>query len=819
MLLPELFDRFTTHLKEALQKALAFAINNGRDQLEPGDVLVGLLLEKGSIAAEVLNKSGLKAEKAKEAFCGKPSKKTDLATPDLSPAVKRLLEKCVLTAHLNEHKYVGTEHLLHALMESEFPEVTSFITGSGADMRALKEHVNEVLRSASRFPELLPQDEHEANEIHQEFQRQDMPRQARASALDAFTRDLTQHENTEKLDPLIGRDRELDRVIQILCRRTKNNPVLLGDPGVGKTAIVEGLAQRLASGDVPDALHGKRLLSLDLALTVAGTMYRGEFEARLKQILDEAKNDKDAILFIDEIHNIVGAGSTTGSLDAANMLKPALARGEIRCIGATTWAEYKKHFEPDAALERRFQPIAVEEPDAEQTLGILQGLQKQYAEYHHVSYSSEALREAVRLSERYMTDRLFPDKAIDLMDEAAAHVISRRKSTEHMERLRSLEVAIAAMEENKAEAISKGDMEEAEKNAVRAEELRENLRSLRVGHDKEQQKVMPVVGPEDVARVVATATGVPLSTILASEREKLALLESKLKEHIVGQEKALKEIAQVVLRSRLGLSSPTRPKSSLLLAGPSGTGKTESARQLAKLIFGREDALIKIDMTEFSEGHSLSKLMGAPAGYVGYRDANKLTDSIKKRPHSVVLFDEFEKAHPDVQNVLLQLLEDGKLTDSTGRPVTFRHAYVVLTTNLGTNRLTQKGLGFSADGEDFEKTVREELKSMMRPELLNRLDMIAVFKPLERDDLKVILKREIDDVLARVTEAQQVACLMSDDVIDWLLDKPMPQEEGARAIRRVIDREIAALITKLVTDKPGKKKITIRTSKTGLKIV
>ncbi|MDQ7814609.1 MAG: ATP-dependent Clp protease ATP-binding subunit [Patescibacteria group bacterium] len=818
MLLPELFDRFTTHLKESLQKALAFAITNGRDQLEPGDVLVGLLLEKGSIAAEVLNKSNIKTEKAKNIFCGKPSKKSNIATPDLSPAVKRLLEKCVLTAHLNEHKYVGTEHLLHALLESNFTEVMSFLEASGADVRALKDRVNDVLRSSSRFPELLPQDEHETPDMRQDFPRPDAPRQSKSSALDSFTRDLTQHENTEKLDPLVGRDRELDRVIQILCRRTKNNPVLLGDPGVGKTAIVEGLAQRLALGDIPDALHGKRLLSLDLALTVAGTMYRGEFEARLKQILDEAKNDKDVILFIDEIHNIVGAGSTTGSLDAANMLKPALARGEIRCIGATTWAEYKKHFEPDAALERRFQPIAVEEPDAEQTLGILQGLQKQYANYHNVRYSVEALREAVRLSERYMTDRLFPDKAIDLMDEAAAHVVSRRKSSEHMERLRSLEVAIDAMQENKAEAVAKGNLEEAEKNATQAERLRADLHNLHLGYEKQREKDVPTVGPEDVARVVATATGVPLSTIMASEREKLALLETKLKEFIVGQDKALQDIAQVILRSRLGLNSPARPKSALLLAGPSGTGKTESARQLAKLIFGREDALIKIDMTEFSEGHSLSKLMGAPAGYVGYRDANKLTDSIKKRPHSVVLFDEFEKAHPDVQNVLLQLLEDGKLTDSTGRPVTFRHAYIVLTTNLGTNKLTQKGLGFSADGDDFEKTVRDELRAMLRPELLNRLDAIAVFKPLGREDLKRILKRELDSVLARVTEAQQIACSMGDDVVEWLLDRPMPQEEGARAIRHVIDRELASLISKVITENRSKNKIVIKMTKNGPKV-
>jgi ATP-dependent Clp protease ATP-binding subunit ClpC len=818
MLTPDLLDRFTTHLKEALQKALTFAVSNGRELIEPGDLIVGLLHEKGSIGAEILTKAGCALEAAESQFRGTPSTQTAVATPDLSPSVKRIVEKCVLTAHLYEHKYVGTEHLLSAILATEDTTLLAYFESQGVSLSPLREQTLSVLKSTSRFPDLSSQELHDPEEempnASPSAVRPPSQRQARASALDAFARELTKPDLAEALDPVIGRDRELERVIEILCRRTKNNPVLLGDPGVGKTAIVEGLAKRLAAGDVPDCLYGKRILSLDLALTVAGTMYRGEFEARLKQIVEEAKNDSNAILFIDEIHTIVGAGSTTGSLDAANILKPALARGEIHCIGATTWAEYKKHIEPDAALERRFQTVAVEEPNAEATLVMLKGLESRYAKHHGVEYAPETLRTAVELAERYLTDRLFPDKAIDLIDEAAASVVARRTSRDALERLAALDVAIQAADETKAGAVEEGRLQDANDAAQDAERLRIERETLAKKLHTDREKHTPLVTGRDVAAIVARMANVPITTILSTERERLATLEEALRKNVLGQDEALKDISDVVRRARLGLTDERRPKAAILLVGPSGTGKTESARALARELFGREDALIKIDMSEFSEGHTVSKLVGSPAGYVGYRENTKLTDAIRKRPHAVVLFDEFEKAHADVQNLLLQILEDGHLSDGSGRTIPFRHSYIILTSNVGSDQLGKKVLGFGGSESGFDQTVRQELTAQFRPELLNRLDRIVVFHPLSRDHLKEILQRQLADILERVERTQHVACSAGDDVLEWLMKQPLPPEEGARAIRRLIEREVTSAIGHLLTEKPTKRKITFKAGKT-----
>ncbi len=829
---PDLLSRFTTHLKEALQKSLTFTLASGRDVVDPGDLLVGLLRERGSIASEVLSKAPVSVESAERVFRGTaiPRAPGSTVAPDLSAMVKRILEKAILIAHVHEHKYVGTEHLLLSLLETSLPDVHGFLEESGVNIDFAKEQLANVLRSTAKFPDFTdPKTSEQDGESPQPSvgpatspTQQRQGREKRVRALEVFARELTSAEVAATLDPVIGRDQETDRVIEVLCRRTKNNPILLGEPGVGKTAIVEGLAQRLVAGDVPDALHNRRVYVVDLALMVAGTMYRGEFEARLKQLVEEAKQDQNTILFIDEIHTIVGAGSTSGSLDAANILKPALARGEIHCIGATTWSEYKKHIEPDAALERRYQPIDIPEPSAELTRHMLDGLRQRYEEHHDVSYVPEALEACVRLAERYMTDRFFPDKAIDLMDESAALVSSRRRSQEPMERLRALEVALHAVQEAKQDAITNKDLQAAaiaQEDEERLAKERVSLEQKMVASRKQEKLTVTL---EHVARVVARLSHVSLEAILATERDRLRALEDRLGLAIVGQELAVKSVAEAVRKARLGLSDPRRPKASFLFVGPSGVGKTEMARTLASEIFGRADALLKVDMSEFAEGHAVSKLLGSPAGYVGYREGNRFADALRKRPHTVLLFDEFEKAHADVQHLLLQALEDGVITDATGRTVPFRHAYVVLTSNVGADAVTRSPLGFGhadqADGA-YEASVRDQLKERFRPELLNRLDHVIVFRPLLDDTLKEIIRRELEVALRRMNEAQHVAYTAGDDVLDWLTAQGVGDlTEGARIARRLVEREILPLLGRTLLDKPSKKKGILKATKTGLKV-
>jgi len=830
MLPNDLIHRFTHHLKETLQRALGFAVSNGRELVEPGDLIVALLNEKGALGREIFIKAGCTAQDAADFFRGSPSQQKSVMALDLSPAVKKILEKAIVTAHLREHRFVGTEHLAVALAECDDPTVLDFFRSHNVNLKGLRGQLEGVLRSTTNFPSMdqVLQRAEDEDDLTQGLENEDerpLPplggprpwRNANESALESFARDLTAPETAEKLDPVIGRERELQRIIEVLIRRTKSNPVLLGDPGVGKTAVVEGLAIRLAQGDVPDALYGCRLLCLDLASTVAGTMYRGEFEARLKQVVEEAKQDPKIILFIDEIHNIVGAGSTSGSLDAANILKPALARGEIRCIGATTWSEYKKHIEPDAALERRFQPIVIEEPTAQATLDMLKGLESNYAKHHNVKFHPQTLRAAVDLAERFMTDRLFPDKAVDLMDEAAASVVARRQSREQMERLSVLDAAVKAKKEEAERCMQRQEMEQAELATNDAAKLENDRDALTKAMADENERRKMVIRPEDVANVVARAANLPATSILATERERLTDLEVMLAERIVGQDEALGQVADIVRRARLGLQDPKRPKAAMLFAGPSGTGKTELARALAVALFGREDALIKLDMSEFAEPHSLSKLVGSPAGYVGYRESTKLTDAIRKRPHCVVCFDEIEKAHNDVQQILLQILEDGQLTDSTGRSVSFRHAFVILTSNVGSDQLQRKRLGFGQAAEEWAPLITDEIKQRFKTELLNRLDRIVIFSPLSSLGLRHILDRELADICRRLEDMQRVVCEINDSVRDWLMRQTLPPDEGARAIRRLVEREISAPLGKFLVSRHKKSKITVMATDKGLK--
>jgi ATP-dependent Clp protease ATP-binding subunit ClpC len=764
----ELITRFTNHLKEVLQKALSFALQQGRSTLESGDLLVGLLQERGCIGGEILLKSGVTREQAEQYFKGTTIKlsadQPNSLTLDLSQDVKHILEKSVLTAHFHEHKYIGTEHLLFALLDLPIESLSAFFRNNKINAILLRGQVVNILKSTSRFPDVAKRmdQEHEQEETATEEGENGTHRskEKKPKALEIFARELSEPKLAETLDPVIGRDVEIDRVTEILCRRTKNNPILLGEPGVGKTAIAEGLAKRLASGQVPEALKGKRLFAIDLALLVAGTMYRGEFEARLKQLIDEAKEDPSVILFIDEIHTIVGAGSTSGSLDAANMLKPALARGEVRCIGATTWAEYKKFIEPDAALERRYQPVDVPEPSKDMTRLILNGLKTRYEQHHNIEYQEEALDAAVRLAERYLTDRFFPDKAIDLLDEAAAHVNNRRK--------------------------------EGKKS------------SKKTGKAAQTQTI---VRADDIAAVVARLSRVPLSSILLAEREALRGLGERLNKAVLGQEQAVQAVAETVQRARLGLSDPRRPKASFLFVGPSGVGKTELARSLAKELFGKEEALHRLDMSEFSEAHTVSKLLGSPAGYVGYREQNRLTDTLRKRPNSVLLLDEFEKAHPDVQHLLLQILEEGQLTDGTGRSISLRNAYVVVTGNVGADQLQRGSLGFGSDSAmtSFETRVQDQLKERFRPELLNRFDRVVVFNPLSKDSVEALIRRETQTILERAEESHNMSYRVSQEVFKWLTGKANIKEEGGRAARRVVEKDILPLIASALL-KPGSKK-------------
>jgi ATP-dependent Clp protease ATP-binding subunit ClpC len=779
-------ERFTQRARRVLGLAHQEAERMRHDYIGTEHLLLGLIREEGGVAGRVLRELGLDANRVQEVverLVGPGQAKP--AKLDLSPGTEQVLELAVDEARQMGHHYIGTEHLLLGLVRYGEGVALDVLRKLGVTAEQIRRQTRRVLQESSASRRTSAP---EPKASQTEGQK------AKTPMVDQLATDLTTKAEEGKLDPVIGRQMEIERVIQILARRTKNNPALIGEPGVGKTAIVEGLAQRIVEGDVPGPLQGKRLLQLDVGSLVAGTMYRGQFEERLKRVIDELKAS-GSILFIDEVHMLVGAGAAGSSVDAANILKPALSRGELQVIGATTLNEYRKHIESDAALERRFQPITVDEPNMDETIEILKGIRSAYEEHHRLRISDEALDAAVRLSARYVTERFLPDKAIDLIDESSSRVRMYKSPAAKM--MKDLTTQLRDLRQNQSLAVEDGRNDDAQDFSERIEDVERELDRLRTGFDRANS---PVVTANDIAEVVSMWTGVPVMQIAQEESQRLLEMEAELKKAIIGQEEAVQAISKAVRRARAGLKDPRRPIGSFVFLGPTGVGKTELTKALARFLFGSEEALIQLDMSEFMERHSVSRLVGAPPGYVGYEEAGQLTEALRRRPYSIVVFDEVEKAHPEAHNMLLQIMEEGHLSDARGRKVDFRNAIIVMTTNVGADMIKrQTSLGFTLKKdeaveeklayEDMRKKLMESLKRVFRPEFINRLDAIIVFRSLSKEDIQQIVELELNKVSKRL-EDHQVILQAAPAALELLAEQGYDPDMGARPLRRVIQQKV-----------------------------
>ena len=798
-------ERYTPQAKEALSLAVGMAESLNHGYVGTEHLLIGLLQEGTGVAARVLEENGVEESKVVELVSQLISPNTSVQMAEnaaYTPRARRVIENSYREAVRFKAAQIGTEHILIAILREGDCVASRLLNTMGISVQKL-------------YIDLLAAMGEDAPSIKDEMQRGNSGKRGSSTpALDSYSRNLTQMALDGKLDPVIGREHEIQRVIQILSRRTKNNPCLIGEPGVGKTAVVEGLAQRIAAGDVPDTIADKRVMTLDLSGMVAGSKYRGEFVERIKKVIAEVVEAKDVLLFIDEIHTIIGAGGAEGALDASNILKPSLARGELQLIGATTINEYRKYIEKDSALERRFQPVTVDEPSEEESIAILKGLRSRYEEHHRVEITDDALEAAVKLSSRYINDRFLPDKAIDLIDEAASKV--RLSNYTKPSKIKDYEAQIDDLEEEKESAIRDEAYEKAGDIKKKQEKLKEKIRLTLEKWEKEKETRKLVVGENEVADVVAGWTKIPVKKLAQEESERLKNLEGILHERVVGQEEAVTAVSKAIRRGRIGLKDPKRPIGSFLFLGPTGVGKTELSKALAEAMFGTESSLIRVDMSEYMEKHSVSKMIGSPPGYVGYEEGGQLSEKVRRNPYSVILFDEIEKAHPDVFNILLQVLDDGHITDAQGRKIDFKNTIIIMTSNAGAeNIIAPKRLGFGvatdakADHEFMKGRVMEEVKRLFKPEFLNRIDEIIVFHQLTKEHMKGIADIMLRGIEKRSKEQLGITLTVNEAAKDLLIDKGYDDKYGARPLRRTIQSLLEDKMAEEILDGKLKKGVNV----------
>ncbi|MBI2436881.1 MAG: ATP-dependent Clp protease ATP-binding subunit [Candidatus Magasanikbacteria bacterium] len=823
----KLIDNFSSHLKNIIANSIACVSNLEINNVEPIHLLYSMMQEPGSIGLEILRKMNITPELIKQHNAvffieHRQHNVPPLARlPELSPSSRKVLEKALILAHEHGHTYIGTEHLLYGLLNSNDKPINSFFQNLQVNIRAIEEQLIISLQNTSHFSHIA-----DAAEMLEELQQLPGPEilphmppdttthkqthtsKKQASALRVFTTELTSKSAFEKIDPVIGREDEIERIIHILARRTKNNPILVGEPGVGKTAIVEGLARKIAHGEVPAALRRKKIFSLDLTLLVAGTIYRGEFEARLKQIIDECAEQPNYILFVDEIHNIIGTGSNQGTMDAANILKPALARGQLRCIGATTYDEFKKYISSDPALERRFQKIDIEEPNDLDTLRILEGIKKYYESFHHVVITQGALTEAITLSNRYIHDNFQPDKAIDLLDEAASAVKSRQTENICDAKQFALEQKLEEITLEKEKAIAEERLKDAIKLKKQVENFEKKIKKINA-QKKDEMQVPLKVTEKNVQSVLSSKMHIDKRIISQNAWDAIAILKERLQKHIIGQDQVLDEVVQSLKRAQLGMKKD-KPFASFLFLGPSGVGKTELAKRLAEELYHDKKALIKLDMGEFSEGHSISKLLGSPAGYIGYKDRNPFLEKIKQRPYSVLLFDEIDKAHHDVTKLLLQILDEGILHDNNGKQIDLKHTVIIMTGNIGADFFKRQSIGFGGVPQGQEKELRALIVASAKEELgaslLSRINTVSIFKPLSASHIEDIIQKQLDSLLAHITQTQQINIEVDKTVLSALRENLDVSDSGARHIEQQINDIIPELLIDMVNKKTKKKR-------------